>query len=106
MTFARLVRFYGIDPVAFFEMPQWIKRELARHLPPIQALEEKQQIDAILHPHMTASVRRRQLRGLKRSMRALQGERIVPEPVPESERDPEMAAEYFRSLGIKVVEAG
>lgn len=67
---------------------------------PLEAQETLQAIHIASVPHMKPHERRRLVRRLRRRADPFPRER-AEQPV---ERDPEKAAAYFQSLGIRVVE--
>lgn len=103
MTLARLVRAYGLAPQAVMATPRYLLAELIDYLPALEAEEQQLRVAAATAPHLRDHDRRAMMRRLERQTSAL---RPAPAPMQIIEEDPEKAAEWFRAMGVKVVQSG
>ena len=107
-TLARLVRFYGIDPQVVLSTPQYLLAVLCDYLPPLEAYEQQAAVQASVAPHLRQSDYGEYLWDLRDTAAPLYP---PPEP-PEreayehpAEPNPAAAAEWFRAIGARVVNA-
>lgn len=102
LSFARLVRFYGIDPLRLAELSEYpeLWAILANAVGPLRAEEMLNGIHVASMPHAKRSQARRFTKQLERELRT-----YTPPPVQEKaeERDPQKAAEWFKAIGVGVV---
>lgn len=83
-------------------MPSWQLTILIEAMPGIAAAELIDQITATTAPYLDRDDRRYLLEMLRDAAGI---EKPIRQPMPKAEHDPARAAEYFRSMGMIVVES-
>lgn len=105
LALARLYRFYpGIDP---FALPEWLLAILHKAIEPLRAEEAQLLIMATSAPHMKKDAYRQlnsRLERLAKPLPTITHEPERPKPKEEKIHDPELAADFFRRMGARVVE--
>lgn len=102
---ARIARFYGADALRIVECyPEWLINLLAEHIAPIQAEERR---DAVLSQGML-NTEPHIFKQFIYDLEAVIEDMLIRIELPRrdivQERDPAAAAEYFRQMGIAVID--
>lgn len=98
------MRFYGIDPLRLAELSEYpeLWAILTNGVGPLRAEEMLNGISVASMPHVKRSSARRFTKQLERELKVYEPKKAKPDG--ERERDPQKAAEWFKSIGVRVVE--
>ncbi|KPL89997.1 hypothetical protein [Herpetosiphon geysericola] len=94
------MRFYGIDPDRFFELPIFQLDILARQMPALDAGDQLTGIDIATAPHLKRSDYREKIRQLRNV--AFTEARPIAQPMEKEEINPAKAEEWFASMGMRI----
>ena len=103
LNFARLVRFYGLDPERLPYYQPIMFNYLAEHMPAIRAEEQANMIQATSAPHLKKGKLSSLMRSLRRTATRVLRIMETKKEIEVIEEDPRKAADWIAGLGVKLI---